>query len=187
MTPEETVQLVAYVEELCPSQKIGEFTPDAWHEVLGRWPLADCRSAVTELLARGERWVNVGDIAAEVRRIRNLRLENSELAIPPVDPNRAIDYRDAMGRILEHLGNGQQPMPFRAIEAGRVAGAAGPNTEYRDVREDADERRKAAVLAAARVEVDWSKHATCDECTALLDPDGSCFACTHAQANTAAE
>ena len=46
MTPAETVLLVAYVKACCPQQAIGEYTPDAWHDLLGDLDLADCKEAV---------------------------------------------------------------------------------------------------------------------------------------------
>ena len=51
MTPEEVVVLARYVRALCPQQKFDEYTPDAWHDLLGDLSLADCRQAA-ETLAR---------------------------------------------------------------------------------------------------------------------------------------
>ena len=46
MTPHETLLLTRYVKACCPQQAIDEYTPDAWHDLLGDLSLADCRAAV---------------------------------------------------------------------------------------------------------------------------------------------
>src|ERR1700734_4510496 len=52
MTPKETVLLVAYVNACCPQQAMDEYTPDAWHDLLGDLDLAGCRQAVVTVAKR---------------------------------------------------------------------------------------------------------------------------------------
>ena len=71
MTREDVVKLCAYVEAACPSQQMADFTPDVWHEILpASFTLDECRAAVVAVVRRGERWVDLGTILAEVRRVR---------------------------------------------------------------------------------------------------------------------
>ncbi len=82
MTPTETVMLTEYVQACCPQQVIGEYTPDAWHDLLGDLSLADCRAAVAAV-ARRQPFVAPAEIRAEVRRIRNERLAREIVPAPP--------------------------------------------------------------------------------------------------------
>src|SRR5690606_15935901 len=52
MTSEEAVILVAYVRACCPQQKFDEYTPDAWHDLLGDLTLNDCRAAARTIAQR---------------------------------------------------------------------------------------------------------------------------------------
>lgn len=74
MTPRETVVLCRYVKACCPQQQVDEYTPDAWHDLLGDLELADCREAVKTIASR-QPFVAPAEIRAEVRRIRTQRLE----------------------------------------------------------------------------------------------------------------
>ncbi|WP_369183307.1 hypothetical protein [Streptomyces sp. Y1] len=74
MNPAETVLLARYVRALCPQQKFDEYTPDAWHDVLGDYELQDCKQAAAEI-ARRQPWIAPAEIIDEVRRTRNGRLD----------------------------------------------------------------------------------------------------------------
>ena len=52
MTHAETVLLTRYVKACCPQQAIDEYTPDAWHDLLGDLALADCRAAAAAVAKR---------------------------------------------------------------------------------------------------------------------------------------
>lgn len=75
MTPEETVALARIVRASCPQQKFDEYTPDAWHDLLGDLSLNDCRNAVRTVAAR-QPFVSPSEIRAEVQRIRSNRLHD---------------------------------------------------------------------------------------------------------------
>lgn len=74
MTPREMVILTRYVKACCPQQQIDEYTPDAWHDIIGDLALADCREAVKAIATR-QPFVAPAEIAAEVKRIRSERLD----------------------------------------------------------------------------------------------------------------
>ena len=82
MTPSETVMLTRYVAACCPQQAIDDYTPDAWHDLLGDLPLADCRLAAAAV-ARRQPFVAPAEIRAEIRRARNDRLSREIVAAPP--------------------------------------------------------------------------------------------------------
>lgn len=98
MTPSETVILTEYVRACCPQQVIGEYTPDAWHDLLGDLPLADCRTAVANL-AKTKPFAAACDIRAEVKRIRNERIK--EAGGVPAPPPELIDHPRAYGAALQ--------------------------------------------------------------------------------------
>lgn len=153
MTPEECVLLTAYVEELCPNQKINENTPDAWYDVLYRYPLADCRRAVAAMVNDGKRFIDVAQIAVDTKRIRDGRLENSDLDTQPPGDVDELTYRNALRQITAQVADGQ-PLPFKAIEAAR-RGDHDPKESggYKAMREEFD-RQQRARAASAKAEKD---------------------------------
>ena len=105
MTPSETVTLARYVRACCPQQRMDEFTPDVWHDLLGDLSLAACREAVVNV-AKRQPFVAPAEIRAEVRRIRDERLHLNPVPPPPPelldDPaayNRHL--RDSAKRIAD--------------------------------------------------------------------------------------
>jgi hypothetical protein len=91
----ETVLLVRYVRACCPQQRMDEFTPDAWHDLLGDLTLDDCKRAVQEIASR-QPFVAPSEIRAEVRRIRDERLNRDPVPAPPAelldDPAAYAEY-----------------------------------------------------------------------------------------------
>lgn len=76
--------MTRYVRACCPQQAIDEFTPDAWHDLLGGYSLADCRAAVAAVTRR-QPFVAPAEIIAEVRRSRR-HLEEQERTRQLLDP-----------------------------------------------------------------------------------------------------
>ncbi|MBC6456356.1 hypothetical protein [Actinomadura sp. HBU206391] len=155
MTPSDSVLLVQYVKALCPQQKIAEYTPDAWFDVLARYPLADCQQAVQNRVSAGHAFVAVGEIIGEVKRIRANRLSDSVRATQP--PAGGVDertYRTALRRIVREIGDGQTP--FHALEAGDTRQPTERPTDYRKLRQawDAEQKaKKEAARAAAEARI----------------------------------
>lgn len=96
MTPKEAVVLTRYVKACCPQQAMDEFTPDAWHDLLGDLSLADCRAAVV-LVARRQPFVAPSEIRTEVQRVRDKRLRETEIPAPPPE---LLDDPDAYSAAL---------------------------------------------------------------------------------------
>lgn len=147
MTPREAVLLTRYVKACCPQQQVDEYTPDAWHDLLGDLDLDECRQAAAAI-ARRQPFVAPAEIRAEVRRLRDDRI--SRLPLPAPSPDEAVDprvYRDRLAEIVQRAGDGR--MPFKAITAGR---GAEPSDEFKAARSTADNDRVLAQTVACPVE-----------------------------------
>lgn len=149
MTPSETVMLTRYVAACCPQQRIDEYTPDAWHDLLNDLDLADCRMAVISIKRRSV-FVDPSDIRAEVRRIRRDRLEREILPAPPPEPGR---YKTELRAGIRRLADGktrhlalaapvrEDPPPQGFTEARAALGPALPRTKQEMARQQAAESR----------------------------------------------
>lgn len=110
MTPREAVLLTRYVKACCPGQQIDEYTPDAWHDILGALELADCREAVRTIAAR-QPFVAPAEIAAEVKRVRAERLHDFQYVPVPGDESTAV-YLAALREQREAVASGRrEPAP----------------------------------------------------------------------------
>ncbi|RYJ29381.1 hypothetical protein CU044_2122 [Streptomyces sp. L-9-10] len=100
MTPDETVVLARYVRALCPQQKFDEYTPDAWHDVLGNYPLTEARTAAATV-ARQQPFVSPSEIITEIRRRRGNNASDFQgpglpAAVPDADPDDVPAYLAAL-------------------------------------------------------------------------------------------
>lgn len=68
MTPTETVMLCRYLVACCPQQHMDEYTPDAWHDLLGDLPLDVAKLAV-QRVAQRQPFVAASEIRAEAAAI----------------------------------------------------------------------------------------------------------------------
>jgi|ERR1035441_7720869 hypothetical protein len=124
MTPQETLLLTRYVKACCPQQAMDDFTPDAWHDLLGDLTLADCRAAVVAV-AKSQPFVAPFEIRAEVRRARNERIMDAGGV--PAPPPELIDnpaaYSAALRAAATALADGRDPhaaMQAIARQAARL-------------------------------------------------------------------
>lgn len=123
MTPDETVILARYVRALCPQQKFDEYTPDAWHDVLGDIPLNAARAAAATV-ARRQPFVS----PAEIRAAYTAQRENTAAdiqgpglpaAIPDADPDDVPAYLAAVREQRTRAADGQlRPRPVKELLAG---------------------------------------------------------------------
>lgn len=114
MTPTETVLLTRYVKACCPQQAMDEYTPDAWHDLLGDLDPAECRSAVAAV-AKRQPFVSPSEIRAEVADARAARLERAPDVAPPAELcDRPADYIAALRASREARATG-----LRAIGGDR--------------------------------------------------------------------
>lgn len=108
MTPDETVVLARYVKALCPQQKFDEFTPDAWHDVLSNYDLADARAA-SATVARAQPFVAPSEIVTEIVRARAERLDNFQYEGDPDETPR--EYLTRYRALLAATAAGHIPTP----------------------------------------------------------------------------
>jgi hypothetical protein len=132
MTPKETVLLAAYVRACCPQQAMGEYTPDAWHDLLGDLPLDDCRAAAAAV-ARRQPFVSPSEIRAEVKRIREDRLARTPLPAPDAaladEPGR---YQRAVRASIRRVADG---LDIRRALGGGKPLPGDPPAEWQEARE----------------------------------------------------
>lgn len=122
MTPAETVILVRFVKAMCPAQLIDEYTPQAWHLVIGDLRLVDCQAAVVAL-KRGNNpppFLDVGVIRDRVRVIRNDRIDKAA----PYEPDSGLTElewrRLAADGVPLQVVLALEPRDMRAIEGATV-------------------------------------------------------------------
>ena len=114
MTPNETIALCRYVKAICPSQALDQYTPDAWHLILGHLEYDDAKLAVTQIasldLEPGKaRYIEPGHILATVKRIRAKRLDDyGPIDNPPAGLN-AAEYLTWLRTTRNAIANGQAP------------------------------------------------------------------------------
>lgn len=110
MNPKETVLLTRYVKALCPQQKVDEYTPDAWHDVLADFALADARTAAAAV-ARKQPFVSPAEIVTEIRKQRDERAANYQgpglsAEIPDADPDDVPAYLSALRGLRTKAADG---------------------------------------------------------------------------------
>ncbi|MGW6741710.1 zinc finger domain-containing protein [Streptomyces sp. NPDC055025] len=112
MTPDETVVLARYVRALCPQQKFDEYTPDAWHDVLGDWPLSAARAAAAAV-AKQQPFVSPAEIIGEIRKQRDAKADSFQgpglpAEIPDADPDDVPAYLAALREQRTRAADGQE-------------------------------------------------------------------------------
>ncbi|MDN3244109.1 hypothetical protein [Streptomyces sp. ZSW22] len=120
MNSQEAAALCRYVRALCPQQKFDEYTPDAWHDILAGYQLADAREAAAAV-ARRQPFVAPAEIAAEISKIRSARTHDFVYEPPAGDSDP--DYLARLRGQLAATGNGHRP-PVLAKELPRRPVAA---------------------------------------------------------------
>lgn len=128
--------LTRYVRACCPQQAIDEYTPDAWHDLLGDLDAADCRRAVAAV-GRRQPFVAPAEIIAEVRRTRRAAEDHASIRelLDPAAYRAKIAAADSafLRKLAARTG---QPVDLKAIEPA--------------YSEPASEETKTAAAAEAR-------------------------------------
>lgn len=120
MNPSETVMLARYVKALCPQQKFDEFTPDAWHDVLGDFALVDARAAAAAV-AKRQPFVSPAEIIGEIKRQRGERASDFQgpglpAEIPDADPDDVQAYLAALRGQRTRAADGVESKPRKMAE-----------------------------------------------------------------------
>lgn len=112
------VNLIAYTTQLNPAQRFDEYTPVAWHDVLGDLDATfdQCREAVATV-ARSKPWIYPSDIREELKAI--LRAANPPPRAPAIEaPSKYETYEDRSDRIARNKAKVQ--VVLDAIAAKKV-------------------------------------------------------------------
>lgn len=88
MTPDQAVALCRFTAACCPSQKIDEYTPDAWGLLLADIRFEDAKEAVVKVASK-QPWVSPSEIRAEVKKLRAKRI--AEFGPIPPPPAEVLD------------------------------------------------------------------------------------------------
>lgn len=130
----EATQLLRAVKAFCPSQQIDTYTFEAWAAALEDIRYADASEAVLRIARRDmepgqSRYIEPGHIRAEVRRIRQERLDKHPQVEPPTELSSAeflawhrdVQRRIADGETIEQSKLDHRPMPeletlFRGVD-----------------------------------------------------------------------
>ncbi|MDF2708150.1 MAG: hypothetical protein K0R62_3802 [Nonomuraea muscovyensis] len=153
MTPDETVVLARYVRALCPQQKFDEYTPDAWHDVLRDYTLAEARTAAAEV-ARHQAFVAPGEIATEVRKQRRTLVSvDAETEPPAADPNNVPLYLRTLRTHRRNVATGATPA-IPALNAAVTEADVAAMRQQQDLSAFIKQTgREAAARCAARVQI----------------------------------
>jgi hypothetical protein len=121
MNREQAIVLCRYVKACCPQQAIDEYTPDAWHDLIGDLRFEDCREAVKAIAGR-QPFVAPSEIRDQVKKIREKRLHDFQYVPVPGDENTAVylkNLREQRAAVADGL---REPAP--ALEAPDTEQAA---------------------------------------------------------------
>jgi hypothetical protein len=122
MTPAETFILVRAVQGACPQQKIDEYTPDMWHQLLDDIDFKDAQAAVVAVVKRKD-FVSPADIRGEVRRIRTERVSREWDFVPDADPDNPREFIAALRAGVARIADGsERPRPVQQLIAGTAKG-----------------------------------------------------------------
>lgn len=105
MNNTETAKLCAAISQSAPAQRFDDDTPAFWAVLLADVRYQDAREAVVRLLKR-QPFVAPADIVAEVRVIRDDRLDRTELPVPNVDPNDPRAHLDEIRALRTAIADG---------------------------------------------------------------------------------
>ncbi|MFE6284393.1 hypothetical protein [Streptomyces sp. NPDC057877] len=105
MTQDEAVLLLEYVAAACPAQRIGEFTPDVWGEILAPYHLDEARAAVMVIAAR-QAFIAPSDIVTEVKARRAERIELANIVVNGDPTHTGAESAAAYREIIRAAGDG---------------------------------------------------------------------------------
>ncbi|WP_405676858.1 hypothetical protein OG292_19660 [Streptomyces sp. NBC_01511] len=168
MNQDEAIMLLEYVSAACPAQKVGEFTPDVWGELLAPYNLTDARAAVLAV-ARRQPFVSPAEIITEIKERREERIALANPVYEGDPAETGIESARSVRALLRAAADGR--LPKRTITAALGKGSDGtPELPSGRVR---------AILGAAAKEAPKTREGvvnvratTCQRCNAA--PGASC-------------
>ncbi len=125
MTPSECVKLTRLIQNICPAQKLDEYTSDAWFPLLDDIAIGDALDAMNRL-GRRQPFIAPHDIRAEVKVIRRERVDKADATfVPTCDPDDTAAYNRQLLAHRRAIGDGAieptQPQLTRAVRPSLLA------------------------------------------------------------------
>lgn len=121
MRPTETVEFVGKLRAACPGQPMDEYTPDAWAAILKPYTLLECEEAVIRLCRGPRPFLAPGEVATEVRRVRNQRLDATPDPVPPRellgDPHAYLAW---LRKTRDEIASSPQPQAIPVARRGEL-------------------------------------------------------------------
>ena len=118
MNAQEAAILCRYVAACCPQQKIDEFTPTVWADLLIDIRLEDAKEAVRTVLGK-QPFIAPAEIIAEVRRVRAKRVAEGEGQLtPPPEAREGEAHRAWLAEAKRRLGDGELAQEINPPELG---------------------------------------------------------------------
>lgn len=119
MTEDEIVLITRYVRAVCPQQKFDEFTSDTWEDFLLPYSVDETRAAIRAHVTKGNAFISIGEIVAEIRRARNDRLSRHTEAEPPYGDFGDTSYKAALIDERKAIADGRaDPVAVPALPPG---------------------------------------------------------------------
>lgn len=115
--------LLEYVSAACPAQKIGEFTPDVWGELLAPYDLADARAAVLVVASR-QAYVSPAEIIIEIKARREERIALAHAVYDGNPDETGVESAQAVRALFRAAADGR--IEQRSITAGLRKGPDAP-------------------------------------------------------------
>lgn len=96
MTEDEVVLITRYVRAVCPQQRLDEFTSDAWYDFLYPFTVDETRAAIQAHVTKGNAFISIGEIVAQIRKVRADRISRHTEALPPAGDHDDASYKAAL-------------------------------------------------------------------------------------------
>jgi len=121
MTEDEVVLITRYVRAVCPQQKIDEYTSDTWEDFLLPYSVDEARAAIRTHITRGNAFISIGEIVAEIRKAREDRLSRHTEALPPAGAHDDASYKAALLHERRAIADGRvTPTTVPALPPGHT-------------------------------------------------------------------
>ncbi|MFF1416527.1 hypothetical protein [Streptomyces sp. NPDC058280] len=175
MNQEEAIMLLEYVSAACPAQRVGEFTPDVWGELLAPYDLTDARAAVLAV-ARRQPFVSPAEIITEIKERRAERIALANVVYDGNPAETGIESARSVRALLRAAADGRIPPRTPSAALGTTERLALPPGESGPYAGRAAAARAAVGQAVPRVRkgVVNPRAVPCRRCAAL--PGSSCTA-----------
>lgn len=119
MTEDDVVLITRYVRAVCPQQRLDEFTADAWYDFLHPFSVDETRTAIAAHVRKGNAFISIGEIVAEIRRAREDRLSRHTEALPPAGAHDDATYKTALLHERKAIADGRTaPTAIPALPPG---------------------------------------------------------------------